>query len=130
MSTRKEYLGRGWSFPFGFDSAQGGVALSEAEQNIRECIAVILSTRPGERQMLPAFGCRVHELLFAPNTPATASMVSHHVREALRAWEPRIEVVDVRALPDANGSLRVQVDYVINATSARQSYTHLISSQR
>lgn len=128
MTTRKEYLGRGWSFPFHFDSANGGVALSQAEQNIRECIAIILSTKPGERQMLPNFGCRIHEMLFAPNTAATSSMVAHHVQEALRAWEPRIEVVDVRAIPEANGSMRVQVDYIINATSARQSFSHVISN--
>jgi phage baseplate assembly protein W len=68
MNPRKGTLGQGWSFPFGFDSANGQVALSSDEHNIRECISIILSTRPGERQMMPSFGCRIHELLFAPNT--------------------------------------------------------------
>jgi phage baseplate assembly protein W len=52
----REILGRGWAFPFGFDSATGAVSVSEFEENIRQNITIILGTKPGERQMLPAFG--------------------------------------------------------------------------
>lgn len=128
MPIDQEYLGRGWAFPFGFDSATGGVSMSSGEDNIRQCIAVILSTKPGERQMLPKFGCRIHELLFAPNTAATAALVAHHVREALEQWEPRIEVIEVKALPKTNGSIDVRVDYVINATRAKQSFNYVLSN--
>ena len=79
MKNPKEALGRGWSFPFTIDPARGGVALSEFEENIRQNITIILGTRPGERQMLPQFGCRIHELLFAPVSSfvlATASATS------------------------------------------------------
>ena len=38
------------------------------EENIRESVTIILGTQPGERQMLPEFGCRIHELMFAPAT--------------------------------------------------------------
>ena len=58
----KEFLGRGWAFPFHFDPATGAVAYSEFEENIRQNIMVIIGTRPGERQMLYDFGCRIHEL--------------------------------------------------------------------
>src|SRR5687768_4272886 len=110
MRNPREVLGRGWSFPFGFQNAHGGVALSEFEENIRQCIGIIIGTRPGERQMLPAFGCRVHELLFAPSTPATAAQVSYFVREALERWEPRIEILDVASSADANaGGIKVAV---------------------
>ena len=72
MAVKKEFLGRGWAFPFHFDPAGGGVALSEFEENIRQNITIIIGTRPGERQMLPEFGCRIHELLFSPSTASTA----------------------------------------------------------
>ena len=130
MSVRKDFLGRGWAFPFGFDSATGGVAMSSAEENIRQCISVILATRPGERQMLPDFGCRIHDLLFAPNTNATSAMIAHHVREALVKWEPRIEVLEVRAKPDQSGSVHVEVEYRIRATNQVQVATHAISTSR
>lgn len=128
MATRKDYLGTGWAFPFGFKSSTGGVAVSSAEENIRQCISVILSTRPGERQMLPDFGCRLHELLFAPNTRATSALIAHHVREALMRWEPRIEILEVHAEPEQNGSVSVEVEYLIRATNSRQVATHVMSS--
>ena len=127
MGSPKEYLGRGWGFPFVFDPARGGVALSEYEENIRQCVSVILSTKPGERQMLPDFGCRIHELLFAPNTSVTASIVAHYVKAALGRWEPRIEVTEVRADPQPGGAIQVHVEYTIRTTRSPQIVVHLLS---
>ena len=49
----KDFLGKGWSFPFGIDVASGGIEVSAYEENIRQCIGIIIGTRKGERQMLP-----------------------------------------------------------------------------
>lgn len=124
---RKEFLGRGWRFPFGFDTANGGLALSEYERNIQESITVILGTKPGERQMLPDFGCRIHELMFSPNTRATATLVAHHVEDALARFEPRIEVDKVDSWPDEAGVLRVMVHYRIKSTQELQELTLLLT---
>jgi phage baseplate assembly protein W len=129
MADPREILGRGWAFPFRIDPATGAVATSEYEENIRQCITVILGTRPGERQMLPTFGCRIHELLFAPSTRATAAMVAHHVREALEAWEARIDVDDVESDIVAGGAIKVTVHYRIRATGAPQSLSYNVSSR-
>ncbi len=128
MAVRKEFLGRGWAFPFHFDPASGGVALSEYEENIRQCVTVILGTKPGERPMQPAFGCRIHELLFAPNTGATAAMITYHVKNALRRWEPRIEVTNVSARPGKQGEMRVSVDYRIISTNSPQNLVHVLTT--
>ena len=117
---RKEFLGRGWRFPFQFDPASGGTSTSEYEENIRQCITIILGTKPGERQMLPEFGCRIHELMFAPNTQATSTLIAHHVQTALHRWEPRIDVKSVESWPEPNGTVRVQVNYQIKATMTEQ----------
>ena len=125
---RKEFLGRGWKFPFGVDPSTGGVALSEYEQNIKECITMVLGTRPGERQMLPEFGCRIHELMFNPNTTTTASAVGYHVEKALARWERRIEVTNVKAWPDDSGTIRVLVNYRIKSTKALQELDVVLTS--
>lgn len=127
MAVRKDFLGRGWAFPFGFDSADGGVKLSEYEENIRQNITIILGTRPGERQMLPEFGCRVHELLFAPNTRATSQRAAQFVEEALSRWERRIEVLDVESSMDASGALRLNVVYKIVSTGAVERLEHIVT---
>ena len=113
---RKDFLGRGWQFPFRVDPAAGGVSTSEFEENIRQNITIILGTKPGERQMLPEFGCRMHEMVFSPNTSTTATLIKHHVESALIRWEPRIEVDSVNAWPDAGGTIRVEVKYRIITT--------------
>lgn len=129
MANPREVLGRGWSFPFRFDAAHGGVGLSEFEENIRQNITIILGTKPGERQMLPHFGCRIHELLFAPDTSATSAMIAHHVSEALRRWEKRIEVLKVNSESGRDGAVKVVVEYRILATNAVQTLGYTLSNR-
>jgi len=129
MTIRKEFLGRGWAFPFHFDPASGGVATSEYEENIRQCITLILGTKPGERPMLPEFGCRIHKYLFAPNTRATGNMIAHHVEKALKRWEPRIEVESVKARTGQQGEVQVEVDFRIISTNSRQNLVHVLTNK-
>jgi phage baseplate assembly protein W len=128
MAIRKEFLGRGFAFPFHFDPAGGGVALSEYEENIRQNISIILGTQPGERQMLPDFGCRIHELLFAPDNSYAGQLAARHVEDALRRWEPRIEVIGVEAVPDPTGAIRVEVAYRITSTGVTERLEQVVAS--
>lgn len=128
MTIRKEFLGRGFAFPFHFDPASGGVALSEYEENIRQNISIIIGTRPGERQMLPTFGCRIHDLLFAPDTRTTASIAARHVEDAIRTWERRVQIEKVDARIDVSGAIRVEVVYKITSTGAVERLEHLVSN--
>lgn len=129
MLNPKDLLGRGWAFPFQFDPARGSVGMSDQEENIRQTITIIIGTRPGERQMLPDFGCRIHELLFTPHTRATASVIAHHVTEALRRWEKRIEVLKVDSWPEAGGAVRVQVEYKILLTDTVQTLVYALGNR-
>jgi phage baseplate assembly protein W len=124
----KEFLGRGWQFPFQVNPANGGIAFSEYEANIRDCMSLIIGTRPGERQMLPEFGCRINEMLFTPNTADTANLVAGAVQDALIRWEPRIEVQGVDAWADQTGSIRVQVNYTIKSTGSAQELSMMLNS--
>ena len=85
-------IGRGWGFPVSVDST-GGIRMSSDRTEIEEAISIILGTSPGERVMRPTFGCRIHELVFAPNTPETLGLARRFVEEALGMWEPRVDVV-------------------------------------
>ena len=122
MPASLDLIGRGWAFPLGVD-ARGGIALAEGEEEIRQAILLIVRTRRGARVMRPEFGCRIWELLFAPNDSSTWTMAGHHVREALGWWEPRIDVEDVRAAPDPGdpAAMEVEVEYTIRATHDRRS---------
>jgi hypothetical protein len=113
------FLGRGWSFPVRPDET-GKLRLTDQEQAIRNCIFLILSTAPGERVMRPEFGCGIHDLVFQPNTAALRGAVQAKVREALVRWEPRIDILDVRAetAPDALNQLVIRIDYRLRTNNA------------
>jgi len=121
----REYIGQGLAFPLQVNP-QGGIALASGEHDIEQAIRVILSTAPGERVMRPEFGCRIHELVFAPHDAATESLVVYYVEEALAQWEPRIDVqeVDVSADPGRNGALLVEIKYQVKDTHDERSIVY------
>ena len=118
-------VGRGWSFPPTLDE-RGTVALTSDEDEIEQAIRIILGSAPGQRVMRPGFGCRIHELVFAPNNTATAGTVIRHIREALGRWEPRISVqrVDAAPNPDDAACPVISVDYRIAATHSNRSLVY------
>jgi uncharacterized protein len=116
-----DFLGVGWNFPVTTEPG-GQIALtSNAEDNIRQSIWLILSTTPGERVMRPDFGCGLTDLVFGVNNAGTASAVASAVRESLATWEPRIDILDVYAAPDPQrpNVLLVEINYAIRANNSR-----------
>jgi phage baseplate assembly protein W len=88
-----DFLGQGWAYPIAPDAR--GPRYAAGPDKIRQSIWLILSTAKGERPMLPAFGCGIHDLVFAANTAGLRGLVAAEVRDALIRWEPRIDVLDV-----------------------------------
>ena len=125
MEDDFEYLGKGWRFPVAINLT-GGVATSAYEENIRESIFVILGTAPGERIKRPDFGCRIHDLMFAPNNAITAALASHYCMEALLKYEPRIEDVAVEAQPSAEepNRLDIRISYVVADTNDERNMVY------
>jgi phage baseplate assembly protein W len=119
-----KFLGVGWAFPVeraDEGPGQGRFRTARYEESVRQAIQIILSTAKGERVMRPDFGCGLHDLLFAINNSATWGLAESEVEEALRRWEPRIEVEEVRA--EASGTrgeiILINVDYRVRATDNR-----------
>jgi phage baseplate assembly protein W len=117
-----EVVGRGWVFPPHI-GPQGGLALTNDRNELEQSIQIILTTSPGQRVMRPTFGCRLHELVFAPNNNHTAIQARRFVEEALGMWEPRIRVMQVEARPDPDESSRlvIEIEYQVKATHDRRS---------
>ncbi len=121
----KAYLGQGLAFPLRVN-ARGQIALVSGAQDIEESIRIILGTRPGERVMRPEFGCHALDLLFEPRNAATENLMRQYVLDALRLWEPRIEVQGVSVLTDSDldGALFVEIRYTIRATHNERSIVY------
>ena len=121
----KEFLGQGLAFPLQVNP-KGGVALASGAYDIEQAIRIILGTAPGERVMRPEFGCRVHELVFAPHDATTEGLAIHYVEEALDRWEPRIAVREVITSTDParEGVMLVEIKYQIKDTHDERSIVY------
>jgi uncharacterized protein len=117
-----DILGTGWQFPVRVNG-RGAMALARHENDIEQSMQVILSTAKGERRMRPDFGCRIHELIFAPNNATSWGLVRQYVEEALGWWEPRIDVMEVKVGADAGDTSRliINIKYRVKATSDERS---------
>lgn len=114
MSNDRDFLGKGLRFPVSVN-LNGGVSTSALEENVRQSIFIILGTAPGERLMRPDFGCRIHDLMFAPNNHMTAALAEVYCEDAIYKFEPRVQklVVSAGANPDQPNRLDVRIEYVI-----------------
>jgi len=69
--------------------------IKEDIELIKDSIKQILLTRKGERVMLRNFGSNLHKLIFEPNDELLKELVRVEVEEAIKEWEPRVEIVKV-----------------------------------
>ncbi len=122
--ARDTVFGSGISFPLRL-GPDGRIAVSSGPENIRESIRVILLTEPGERLQLPTFGGGAGRYLFESNTVGTRRRIQEGIEEALRRWEPRIDVeaVEVEEDPDDPRAATATIRYrlVANRTGEQVS---------
>ena len=103
LSPAERWLGVGVRLPF-MPSAGGGLELIHGMELVRQSIEIILETEPGERIMLPEFGCGLRRYLMAPNTTSVRASIQADVTQALTLWEPRIRLTDVTVSPSESDS--------------------------
>lgn len=122
MANDRDYLGKGLRFPVSVN-LNGGVSTSALEENVRQSIFIILGTAPGERLKRPDFGCRIHDLMFAPNNDMTAALAEVYCKEAIYKFEPRIDHVLVRALANSDqpNRLDVRIEYIIAGKNEKRN---------
>lgn len=112
-----DLYGRGVGFPLRV-GADGRLAQSAGEANVRESLRLVLLTGQGERLRRPGFGAGLERFLFEPNTPATWRAIEESIRRSLERWEPRmkIESISVGADPDAAEAALATLAFTLVAT--------------
>src|SRR6516165_6119988 len=106
-----QWLGTGIRFPLlPVNQALGYLSGMEL---IQQSVEIILDTEPGERIMLPAFGCGLRRYLMQPNTLSTRTAMREDIATALATWEPRIRVSNVTVTAGEDPSLVwIEIAYV------------------
>jgi len=113
-------VGTGWRFPILPDAA-GGLGYVDGDQNVEQSLKILLLTALGQRVMRPDFGCRAPSLVFSPGSLQYLGLLENTVREAVRDWEPRVDLVEVRVETDPADETQVTVNigYRIRQTNTR-----------
>ena len=121
MENKTSFLGTGWSFPPEFDIERKTVLTTSDEEDINKSLEILLSTRLGERIMVPRYGCNLDELLFEPLNLTLKTYVIELVRTAILYYEPRIDVskIDISESNELKGEFLILIEYLIRATNAR-----------
>lgn len=122
LTRQPSLFGQGMAFPPRVD-ADGRIAWSYGEENVRQCIRALLLTEPGERLMREEFGCGLRRFLFEPNTVTTRELIRERVSLAITRWEPRVTVEDIQVEADPVEARVVHLTILFRmmATSALES---------
>jgi phage baseplate assembly protein W len=113
-----------YAFPFRIDSGSGQAQQASYGNHVDQMIRQVLLTAPGERVDLPAFGCGVRQLLFAPNSEALQATARLAVQKALNRWldgQIKVNKVDVSNGPaDDQSQIVIVIEYLLIETQTKQ----------
>jgi phage baseplate assembly protein W len=82
--------------------------MNTSPPSVTECLRRILEIVPGERPLLPDFGCRVH-MLGTLVTRSDFQLAAALIEEALETWAPQWQFDGVGAAPSRPGWILVTV---------------------
>jgi phage baseplate assembly protein W len=117
-----QIVGSGWRFPIRPDST-GGLGYSSGDENVEQSLKILLLTNLGQRVMRSDFGSKAPGLVFAPGSLQYLGLLETTIREAVRDWEPRIDLEEVRAEPelDDETQITVHIGYRVRRTNTRSN---------
>jgi uncharacterized protein len=97
-------------YPFSV-AGDGRATLTLGDDHVRDMIEQVLFTAPGERVMLPDFGCGLLTLTFEPNSELLAAATELLVRSSLQSWLG--DVIDVATVEVSaeDSTLAIVVQY-------------------
>ena len=102
------------------------------ETAISRAIRNIVFTLPGEKFFNPLFGSGVKRLLFDNVDEITASNIRDEIRYSITNFEPRVELIDVSAIPDYdNNSFDLRIVYkIVGINASPQQLQFVLQSSR
>jgi uncharacterized protein len=108
------------AYPYGFD-ATGRTATVDDDVHLRDMIAQVLFTAPGERVMRPDFGSGLLNLVFEPNSLEVAATTEFLIRGALQQFLGHLIGVQSVEVANIDGAFQISVSYTINRTQQQQT---------
>lgn len=129
MLEKRDFLGKGWSFPPEFVKSKafgGEVMMVEGTDDIEQSLAILLRTSLGERVMQPDYGCNMNDFVFDPMNSTLLGFLKDMVYNAILYHEPRIKLEKLDVVAESTdvleGYLRFFIDYSVRETNSRYNF--------
>jgi phage baseplate assembly protein W len=106
--SKKRFLGSQYPLVKG---SRGILAPLSGVDQVKADLLQLLLTNPGERVMLPLFGTPLRKLIFEPNDPLLAQKARTMIGDAIKAWEPRIEINQISVTSNFNNKELNPLDF-------------------
>ena len=121
MDESNDFLGEGWSFPPHFDRNTGTLVTTSGVVDINKSLEILLSTRLGERVMLPGYGCNLEDLIFQALDITLKTYIKDLISTAILYHEPRIDVlkIELDTTNELEGEILIKIDYLVRITNSR-----------
>ena len=115
------FLGCGWSFPIQFSGGINPTVMVEEEEDIRQSLRIILSTRLGERIMRSDFGTDLYNMVYHNMDLTARTQLRAAIENAVLYWESRITLNEVSfdMSEERSGKLSILLEYTIRLTNSR-----------
>ena len=108
-------------YPIAIDQGLGTLMEETSySRHVEQLMMQVLLTSPGERINRPDFGCGLRQMVFAPNSDASASLTQVLVMQALEKWLADLITVSEVRVKAVNETLEVGIVYVLNARQERR----------
>ena len=107
------------------------LALKKDEEAVKESIKNLILTDKGERLMQPQLGGNIRAMLFENNSPAVIKLVQEQIKDTIKQYEPRAELIDVivKSQIDDN-KLEVAIYFYISNSEDQISVTVFLERTR
>ena len=117
------FLGQGWAFPPSFDQMHAPTEMVSEEEDIRQSLTILMSTRKGERFLQPEYGVGIYDMICHNMDLTARTQLKAAIKEAVLYFEPRITLEDILLdmTDEYNGILRIELVYTIRLTNVRSN---------
>lgn len=97
------------------------------EEAIKNSLISIFNTRPGQRFLVPLFGCNINRYIFRPISKSTANEIGMVIKRSIELWEPRVKIIEifVQAFTDIN-EYDININLMIPQLEIKVSFAYTI----
>ena len=99
--------------------------MSEYEEDIRQSLIILFSTRVGER-FNRNYGCNLADFVFEQITSSVITRMKDEIERANLLFEPRISLkkVYINTSREPDGILLIELDYLIRQTNTDANFVY------